>query len=178
MILVPIESDNISNLVTELPHSINNSSIIEVSLKRKLDMKNTVFSTFVNVKHLKEALDIFKILKNPHFSNIRYNDKCNRERQVNVQTETQTFEEENISASNTNDLPSTNECDDILLDDAISSFQFKIPDDVVMIDEYPETTEKVTKIAPGENQHPIPYYNDENWDTKAFPHLFPSGTLN
>ena len=127
MILVPISSENINKTVSSLPHPVDDSGIIPITLKRKKDMKNSMFSTYVNVKNITEALQKFNDLKNPYFTSTPIEDNAELMNLGNDVTIEESSDETLPSEESNNETADVDEIEELL--DPVSAFQFTIPSD-------------------------------------------------
>ena len=67
---VPIEDDNIAKTVSSLPRTDENSGMVNVGLKRKLDMKNTHKFGLINPSRVYKACE-YLIKNHPDYRNIK-----------------------------------------------------------------------------------------------------------
>ena len=178
---VPILDDDILknlNSVQAFPRKPNESGLVPVRLKRKMEYKNKHLEALVRPEALKKALMDLKEMGHPGYQNIEIRDWVREDAQdigEDSDTDASTSSEEN------DDTHFTNE------------HQFELSGATMMTENYPEssvvinTSDKVQDVkhrddsssslplAPGEGKVPTSLMRDKNWDINAFPHLFPSG---
>ena len=82
VINVPIYDADIENTITSLPRMPSEASIVEVELKRKIEMKNTHAHAYIRPVATINAAKKLKDLKNPYYQNITINEKF--EDQINT----------------------------------------------------------------------------------------------
>ena len=134
MILVPISSENINKTVSSLPRPVDDSGIIPITLKRKKNMKNSMFSTYVNVKNITEALQKFNDLKNPYFTSTPIENNAELMNLGNDVTIEESSDETLPSEESNNETADVDEIEELL--DPVSAFQFTIPSDSGMFPFY------------------------------------------
>ena len=74
VISVPIEQDDVSKTISELPRHPDDAKIVAVQLKRKLEMRNTHLEEFVRPSKCVKAVEKLKELKNPFYQNVQVNE--------------------------------------------------------------------------------------------------------
>ena len=74
VISVPIEQDDVSKTISELPRHPDDAKIVAVQLKRKLEMRNTHLEEFVRPSKCIKAVEKLKELKNPFYQNVQVNE--------------------------------------------------------------------------------------------------------
>ena len=73
VISVPIEQDDVSRTVSELPRHPDDARIVAVKLKRKLEYKNTHIQEFIRPSKCIKAVEKLKEMGNPFYQDINVN---------------------------------------------------------------------------------------------------------
>ena len=172
IINVPIDSETLEQSSLDncpLPCSWKSAGIIPVQLKRKLNYKNTVLSSYVDPAKLMEALLYFKKMNHPGYSDIKV-DASNFNSVTNIdddslQIDIETEEENGLEVDEDNLQP--------------TMFYDNFPEIHVDSEEINTSKKndlgKCLNIAPGEGKIPANIMRDDSWDINAFPILHPSG---
>ena len=71
IISVPIEEDDVSKTISELPRHPNKAKIVAVQLKRKLEMKNTHLQEYIRPDKCIRAVEKLKACRNPFYQNVK-----------------------------------------------------------------------------------------------------------
>ena len=205
---VPIEDNDLISTLSKInafPRTITQSGIIPVSLKRKVSMKNTVLSAFVDPLQMTQALKYLKSVGHPGYQDITItmpNEHVSADANISQdasssENETTTNERENKTI-HVHDASPNQESDNVEQVTEAEIDTAEHPDQPsVLINNYPEinlipeaaiapassnTTQQPNvrnpssvSLAPGEGKIPTNIMRDENWDINAFPLLFPSG---
>ena len=103
VISVPIDCETVSKTITQLPRHPDDSNIVAVQLKRKLEMKNSHLEEYIRPKTLVKALETLKRV-NPFYQDISINEDFFT-REVNLDDEDE-LESQNTGTQN-------KECDKI-----------------------------------------------------------------
>ena len=82
VISVPIEQDDVSKTISELPRHPDEAKIVAVQLKRKLEMKNTHLAEFVRPAKCIKAVEKLKELGNPFYQDVRVNETFMQKEEV------------------------------------------------------------------------------------------------
>ena len=75
VISVPIECDDVSKTVSQLPWHPDDASIVAVQLKRRLQLKNSHLSEYIRPKVIVEALKALKACGNPFYQDVTINEE-------------------------------------------------------------------------------------------------------
>ena len=188
VINIPVEEDSVINTLNQLPRTPEQAGLIEVTFKRKLEMKNShIRGQLVNPEKLYKVLDNLKSAGNPHY---------------------QFYDDFNVFTSRLTDLDKVwiNEVEDEILGEAreeeeecaLTDSEDEDEDDkderdyrekdpvkrhqadgygrsFVLADMFPEikrpSNYNAVTIAPGEGSKPKNVLFDEGWEGKAFPDL-------
>ena len=188
---IPLMTDEILKQINDLksplprdPGLPEKSGIICVQLKRKLEYKNHHVRAWVRQDKLLQAVQILKEKGHPAYQDVP-NIPVNNRFEVLQDTEMSQDEDE----------VSEEEQEDEINHDPIRRNQFDLGGATTMTDVFPETSvviekphQKKTKrrksknkdeddiqIAPGEGKIPTDLMRDENFDVKAFAHLYSDG---
>ena len=73
VVSVPIEEDDISKTISELPRHPDDAKIVAVQLKRKLEYSNTHLAEYIRPAKCIKAVERLKELGNPFYQNIKVN---------------------------------------------------------------------------------------------------------
>lgn len=185
---VPVDCDNTCKL---LPRPAENSGIIMLKLKRKLDFRSHVYFQAVRPDIVLNALN-WLLVNNPLYRdvtvNMEYIDSNLTELRMEGSSETSTDLSSNSStliASEEQKLE--NDQDEEESADPLNEFQAPtietclqaiLPDYPVISDQKSTLTSagnEIFNIAPGESRHPVSMMNDKQCEELAFPILFPKG---
>ena len=201
---VLVEDNDIIRTQECLPRLPSEAGLIAVDLKRKRDMKNSVWKQLVNVHKLGPALKMLKQLGHPSYEfveecasylnkfddsdgNIGLNNSSDLNHNVEMNIHSENFPNEDCTIVN------DSKCDENEISSNISDFQCLEDNNLVLTHCNPEvrliqnrdknsTLHKVNTeskvgviIAPGEDKIPVNIMRNNDWDINAFPHLFPSG---
>lgn len=179
VINVPLLDSDISNTEASFPRTPDESHLVTVKLKRMLGMKNVHKQAFVRPFVLEKALDILQGLGNPHYQNIV---RRARDEAEFLPTIVESDEEVDDLLSGDD---SSGEADQPPVEqEHTSAFATcMVPNDPqaeVVVNHTDCVVEKVVgdttiTLAPGENKVPTNFLRDQNYESKAFPNLFPTG---
>lgn len=75
---VPLEDEDVVSTINVFPRSLEESAIVALTFKRKLDMKNVYKEAFIRPQMLIIALKELKKLENPHYIDIDINEEFNQ----------------------------------------------------------------------------------------------------
>ena len=196
---VPIEADDICNV---LPRGIENNGIIQVSLKKRLSFKSSVYLEPVRPSVIQDVLAYLKLV-NDLYSSIDINMNNITENLIDLNN----FTDDNSNASDMD--VSDNENIDFVCDDKtdlIQNFHYlknsskdkyesnnedpDLENIANPLDEYRLGSNETAyvpnipfeqiddlniAIAPGEDRAPVSIICDEHCEELAHPHLFPTG---
>ena len=84
VISVPIEQDDVSRTVSELPRHPDDAKIVAVKLKRKLEYKNTHIEEFIRPSKCIKAVEKLKEMGNPFYQDINVNEAFMEREEVSV----------------------------------------------------------------------------------------------
>ena len=185
---IPIPTDRllstINNVNTQLPRDPRKpeeSGLICVRLKRKLEYKTTHVEAYVCPDKMNKVVMKYKELGHPGYADIP---------NIPVSNRFSAFEDEEVSSQSENDSDSEEEQEDHAQDDrqdAIRRNQFDLGGHTTMQHMHPETSvmqgspnnkqqrDATVDVAPGEGVIPSNIMRDEDWDINSFPDLFPDG---
>ena len=180
---VPVSDNDLERTlssVSSLPRNPENAGLIAVQLKRKLSYKNTVTESFVNPTKLLKALLFLKHHGHPGYKNVSIDKDYKFFLRLDKKSDEASDDNEDCSS------------DDNVFDDPCRK-DHQSEGSTLMIDDHPDMRVVLNKtnktmhkkqridsamscpIAPGEGKIPVNLLRDENWDTNAFPQLFPTG---
>ena len=191
VINVPINDDNIARRVKSLPRTEENSGMINVGLKRKLNMKNYHKYGLINPVRVFKACE-YLVNHHPDYKNIKLqkyeewakkcpslfkqseSDEENQEKSSDENEETEKIGNENEKCqeeAESNDFNST------------TCLYPRQPESNMIVNHSDETKKikfqrkarKIYDLAPGQGQVPTNWIRDEKFDVIAFPELFPDG---
>jgi hypothetical protein len=74
VISVPIEQDDVSRTVSELPRHPDDAKIVAVKLKRKLEYRNTHIEEFIRPSKCIKAVEKLKEMGNPFYQDVNVNE--------------------------------------------------------------------------------------------------------
>ena len=74
LVNVPLECDDISKTILQLPRHPEDAEIVAVKLKRKLELKNSHLEQFIRPKVIVKALETIKASGNPFYQDIEINE--------------------------------------------------------------------------------------------------------
>ena len=99
LVNVPLECDDISKTILQLPRHPEDAEIVAVKLKRKLELKNSHLEQYIRPKVIVKALETIKASGNPFYQDIDINenfmDKVKAaEKPLEMETESQIHEKE------------------------------------------------------------------------------------
>ena len=99
LVNVPLECDDISKTILQLPRHPEDAEIVAVKLKRKLELKNSHLEQYIRPKVIVKALETIKASGNPFYQDIDINenfmDKVEvAEKPLEMETESQIHEKE------------------------------------------------------------------------------------
>ena len=179
---VPILDDDILktlNTVQAFPRKSDESGLIPVKLKRKLEFKNKHLEAYVRPEALYDALKIFKEKGHPYYQDIEVRDLASDNLQdaqdsSNSEATTSSSEEEHEwhpAHQHQHDFGG----ETILTENfPESSVAINSSDKVKNVKRKDDSTSSL-QLAPGEGKVPTSLMRDDDWDIKAFPHLHSSG---
>ena len=75
MINVPLEQSDVSNTITALPRSLDESAVIPLQLKKKKELKSAYAEAFVRPAVCIKAVEKLKQLQNPHYTYVEIDHK-------------------------------------------------------------------------------------------------------
>ena len=192
VVLVPSDT---TKTVSSLPRNTTDAQIIALTLKRRLSDKSSVSKEYIRPHIVNGAFSCLKAI-NSHYSEISNNetwsdDSASNDNQLwistcadSVETESSSNETESQSSAPTEELTETiTDSEDEVEKDApqtvIEDLTLKRTlNSVTCL--YPEqgpsvTSNKILNLAPAEGQIPTSVFYEKNWETLAFPALFPDG---
>ena len=187
VINIPVEEDSVINTLNQLPRTPDQAGLIEVTFKRKLEMKNShIRGQLVNPEKLYKVLDNLKSAGNPHYqfyddfnvftSRLKDIDKVwINEVEDEVLSEAREEEEYGLTDSEDEDEEDQDERD-YKEKDPVKKHQADVYGrSFVLADMFPETRHKsnynALTIATGEGEMPKNVLYDKHWEEKAFPDL-------
>jgi hypothetical protein len=74
IVSVPLECDDVSKTVSQLPRHPDDASIVAVQLKRRLQLKNSHLSEYIRPKVILNALKALKACGNQFYQDIDINE--------------------------------------------------------------------------------------------------------
>ena len=178
---VPILDDDILNglnSVKSFPRLLDESGLVPVKLKRKLEYKNKVVEAFVRPEAMIQALRDLKEMGHPSYQDIEIRDWTF---QKSLDCEEESDPDEGRRSEEHSDLHFTN------------NQQYELDGETMMTENFPETSVVINtsenvqnvkhrddsksslSLAPGEGKVPTSLMRDMDWVINAFPQLFPSG---
>ena len=187
------------NKLCPLPRNPEDSGLIEVQLKRKLEYKNIVLKRYVNRDHLLEAVRILKESGHPGYQDVEINDRFGigddeeEDEEIESKSDESSYKSMETNSSNheEGEAKESDEEETEQAEDSIRKNQFDLAGQTLMTDRYPETSvetelkkvvagsenskSKPVSIAPGEGKIPTDLMRDKDFLINAFPHLFPTG---
>ena len=182
IINVPITDDSIMETLVQLPRTPAEAGLIGISLKRKIEMKNTHLKKLINPNKVFRVLQKLKEKGSPHHQNLStpeaFLERCRvTDKQGfdlifdDLIEELEPFAAENSEIEDEiggQEIIEALDDDDEhwRLNDPVKKYQFTYDESLCMVDKYPEIT-----VAPGEGQRPKGILGDKDWDVKGFPHL-------
>ena len=86
-IIVPIEEDDISKTISELPKHPDDAKIVAVQLKRKLEYSTMHLAEYIRPGMCIKAVQKLKELNNPFYQNIKVNEKFMKEEENDSEME-------------------------------------------------------------------------------------------
>ena len=127
-ISVPIEEDDISKTISELPRHPDDAKIVAVQLKRKLEYRTMHLAEYIRPGICIKAVQKLKELNNPFYQNIKVNEKFMEEEENDSEVENFLDEcmdnfENQLEPEGQPDVENIEENDGIL--DAVKQFQSK-----------------------------------------------------
>jgi hypothetical protein len=186
VISVPIEEDDVSKTISALPRHPDQSKIVAVQLKRKLEMKNTHLQEFIRPAKCIRAVEKLKELGNPFYQDVSVNKDFKLDNEDVKENEVGGIEiKENEVKEN-----EVEENETVL--DSVKKYQSRqknysclMPEDpaaqvIVNTESVPISvprggSNETVKFAPGEGKSVSPFLQAEHMDVKAFPRHHPSG---
>ena len=84
VIIVPIEQDDVSKNISELPRHPDDAKIVAVTLKRKLEYKNSHLQEFIRPAKCLKAIQKLKELGNPFYENVSVNENFMEKEEVSL----------------------------------------------------------------------------------------------
>ena len=100
LVNVPLECDDISKTILQLPRHPEDAEIVAVKLKRKLELKNSHLEQYIRPKVIVKALETIKASGNPFYQDIEINENFmdkvveDAEKPLEMETESQIHEKE------------------------------------------------------------------------------------
>ena len=197
LVNVPIGDQDILNTVNNLPRTPSEAGIIIVSLKRKLEYKNTHTEQLINTKKIYKYLHYLKNVGNKFyqfFDNLsEFLQRCKEkdpEGLMLIHPEEDNLAENLVSCiekqepedeiDNETDSETEQEKEDLeyRTKDPVRKQQFDYDQSTCMTRRFPEAIpdNDMMAFAPGEGKVPTNILKEEDWDVKAFPNLHPTGT--
>ena len=181
IISVPIEEDDVSKTISALPRHPDQSKIVAVQLKRKLEMKNTHLQEFIRPAKCIRAVEKLKDLGNPFYQDV----SVNKDFKLDNKSEVKGNEVEENEAKEKKDEENEVEENETVLN-SVKKYQSRqknysclMPEDpaaqVVVNTESMGGANETVKFAPGEGKSVSPFLQAEHMDVKAFPRHHPSG---
>ena len=194
VINVPITDDNIAKRVTSLPRTEDNSGLVNVGLKRKLNMKNYHKHGLINPDRVYHACE-YLVKHHPAYKNIKltnyeewakncptlfsHTDKSDEEEAGD------SSEEETVEKSfqkNTDKKRVQGEADDNDFN-AVTCLYPKEPASEMIVNhsdkmkkiKFKRKAKKIYDMAPGQGQVPTNWIREKDHDQIAFPELFTDG---
>ncbi len=167
---VPVTDNDLEKTlrsISALPRSFSDAGIIPIKLKRKLSYKNAVSEAYVNADKLKKALHYLKKQGHPEYQTISIDTKINYDMND--------LESMSGSSSESDSDQEIEESSTMMIDDHPDMHITTNLSDKVVFKNQTKSSTSGCSIAPGEGKIPINLLRDTDWDTKAFPMLFPSG---
>ena len=212
---IPINDDDITNTLEQMPRTPKDAGLIGVALKRKKEYKNSHKQQLVDPQKLFRILDKLKRKRNKYYQFFddysTYESRCketdptgynvifeengndvNDELEIDLekidgkaddhQHEVQDEIGKEILDSDDDDIENAQEEDDIEYEtkDVVKKYQFEYNKSLCMSSKYPEVQANENhdiNVAPGEGKTPKDILGEDDWDIKAFPHLYnPDGS--
>ena len=196
IISVPIEEDDVSKTISALPRHPDQSKIVAVQLKRKLEMKNTHLQEFIRPAKCIRAVEKLKELGNPFYQDVSVDKDFKldiediKENEVKENEAKENKVEVNKVEENKVEENKVEENETVL--DSVKKYQSRqknysclMPEDpaaqvIVNTESVPSSAPKdspneTVKFAPGEGKSVSPFLQAEHMDVKAFPRHHPSG---
>ena len=180
---VPILDDDIlnnMNAVQSFPRNPDESGLIPVQLKRKLEFKNKHIEAFVRPEALYAALRTFKEKGHPYYQDIHIR-KLSSDNNIQDIREDIDSEASTTSSEEELDWHPTNKHQHNLGGETLLTENFpesnvviNSSDQVKNVKRSDDSTSSL-QLAPGEGKVPTSLMRDDDWDIKAFPHLHSSG---
>ena len=183
---IPLTTEDVTKKLSSLPRQADDSGLINVNVKRKLEHSSSVYEGVVRTKKIFEALEKLKGLNNKFYIEIEIDYDLNfKPEEIDLEQSNKELEEA-IKAMDEADAAEKEYC----TKDSAKRFQtpdcpstvlaHKNPDQEVLVNKSSKT-KTCTKgsntftIAPGEGKIPHSILRSEHWESKSFPTLFPSG---
>ena len=185
IINIPVTNESINNTLSLLPRTPSSAGLIPITLKRRLEYKNSHKSQLVDSDKMFRWIQKAKENNHPYYDDVSCpdsyrarclaNDKDGYEILFGADCQDDLLDDSieamNIPELSLNDevMSQPEEGDDSLVDtpnNPLQQFQFEYDKSVCMTDKFPEI-----KVAPGEGQSPTSLMTDKDWDIRAFPHL-------
>ena len=181
VISVPIEEDDVSKTISALPRHPDQSKIVAVQLKRKLEMKNTHLQEFIRPAKCIKAVEKLKELGNPFYQDVSVNkdfkldneDVKENEVEGNEVKENEVEENETVLDSVKKYQSRQKNYSCLMLEDPAA--QIIVNTESVPISVPRGGSNETVKFAPGEGKSVSPFLQAEHMDVKAFPRHHPSG---
>ena len=205
MVNIPIFDQDIVNTIQSLPRTPSDAGIVKVQLKRKKSMKNTHLEMFISPHKIRKALETLKRLGNKHYQFVdfdedfeeiwRRNDPEGFEMVFGEKANEDTESDEDGEENENKEVESDGEEfeTEYLEGDSVQKWKFNYDNVTTFVNDYPELevreTDTVNKnenedfpndpiiLAPGENKIPTNILEEQDWDTKSFPGLYPDGKM-
>ena len=174
---VPLHSEDIEKSLNKisksvLPRPLNEAGIVEIKLKRKLEMKNSYSNKYIRANVPRNAVLKLKELNNPHFAHVTVREESEMEVDSEPEDTKPVDDEENDS----DDEPAGFGTNAEVLRNAATCLLPENREAEMIINDTGKTIHNVVKIAPGEGKIPQNYLREENFDVKAFPRHHPTGS--
>ena len=185
VINVPVEEGSVINTLNQLPRTPEQAGLIEVTFKRKLEMKNShIRGQLVNPDKLYKVLDNLKSAGNPHYQFYDDFNTYTLRLKDSDKVWINEVEDEILREQNESDHQSPEEEED---EDDQDEQDYRKKDPArrhqadgygrsfVLADMFPEARHQsnynAVTIAPAEGEKPKNVLFDEGWEVKAFPDL-------
>jgi hypothetical protein len=178
-----------------LPRAMNDSQIVGVKLKRKLEYRGHVAYKMVNISHVETAFEKLKALRNPVYENVSFNatwadqsesneldslvnddnennEPFHKKRKTILQSASHASEPDNECAESDeedNEVDMTHERERTI---GFGHDTFLQPLDMnseVLAD----LEDHVISVAPGEKQKPVSIFKEDKGEAMSFPAQFP-----
>ena len=187
---VPLHDKDVEDTLNILPRPLNEAEIVEIQLKKKLEMKAIYSNKYIRADVPRKAVKKLKELGNPHYMNVRLREESEMnaetlaEEPMEINDEDEKNNEEPMEIDDENKTNDETEPDDEKVGFGTNAEPLRNADTCllpenqeskVVVNETGASLKNVIEIAPGEGKQATMYLRAQDFDVKAFPRHHPSG---